>query len=584
MTLFVISYLAGMLTIVSPCILPILPIAFSRTDQPFASRVLPMLIGMVLSFAVAATLASVAGSWTTQASAMGRTLAIILLATFALTLMSSRLAAILARPVVSVGNAMSQFAGARKSKLGGSLLLGVATGLVWAPCAGPVLGAILTGAALQGASVRTALLLADYAAGAATSIAVTMFAGNRILTALKRHIGLAHQIRRASGVAVLASTLIIALGLDTTIFAELSYASTIKLEQSLLDRAERKGGEMQAAPMRLAGNQEKTYRSSLPVEGRLPALDGAVTWLNSGPLDAEALRGKVVLVDFWTYSCINCIRTLPYVRAWAEKYKEQGLVVIGVHTPEFAFEKKVANVERATSNFKLTYPIAVDSDYKIWRAFRNSYWPALYFIDAYGQVRHHQFGEGDDAGAELVIQDLLADAAGRKTALMSPAVPAAVGAEVGPDLSQLHSQESYVGYERGSGFVSPEGVQADKPANYSAGDVPLNKWGLKGNWTIGGETAALNQANGSILYRFFARDLHLVAGPNSPERHIRFRVTIDGQPPGDDHGADTDADGEGTIVETRLYQLIRQTGRVKGRTVEVKFLDAGVSAFVFTFG
>jgi cytochrome c biogenesis protein CcdA/thiol-disulfide isomerase/thioredoxin len=583
MMLFVISYLAGVLTILSPCILPILPIVLARTDQPFARRGLPMLVGMVLSFTAAATLASVASSWAAQANILGRALAILLLATFALTLISSRLAAVLTGPAVRLGNAVSQFADTRKSKIFGSLLLGVATGLVWAPCAGPVLGAVLTGAALQGANLRTAFLLADYAAGAATSIAVAMLAGGKVLSTMKRHIGLAQSVRRISGAAVLASALIIALGIDTTLFAELSYASTARLEQSLFDRAEPPAP--QGEPIRLAGDPAAApYRSSLPVEGKLPSLDGAVTWLNSAPHNAEALRGKVVLVDFWTYSCINCIRTIPYVRAWAEKYKDSGLVVIGVHTPEFAFEKKVENVEQAAKNFKMSYPIAIDSNYKIWRAFSNSYWPALYFIDAKGQIRHHQFGEGNDAGAELVIQDLLAEAAGRKMAAVGATIPSADGAQVAPDLAQMRSEETYVGYDRASGFVSPEDVKPDMAADYSTGDLPLNRWGLKGNWTVGSEKAALNQADGAILYRFLARDLHLVAGPSNPGQPIRFRVTIDGKPPGDDHGTDTDANGEGAIVETRLYQLVRQSGRVRGRAVEIRFLDPGVSAYVFTFG
>jgi thiol-disulfide isomerase/thioredoxin len=308
-----------------------------------------------------------------------------------------------------------------------------------------------------------------------------------------------------------------------------------------------------------------------------------VQWLNSPPLTAEQLRGKVVLVDFWTYSCINCIRTIPYVRAWAEKYRDQGLVVIGVHSPEFAFEKNIDNVKKALGDFKIDYPVAVDSNFKIWRAFDNSYWPAHYFIDAKGQIRYHQFGEGDYDKSEKVIQDLLAEAGSQK-AKGDLVVPDAMGAQAAPDLGDIRSGETYIGYKQASNFVSPEGVTPNASQAYTPGKPALNEWGLNGNWTVGAEQATLDQSGGGITYRFSARDLHLVLGPRADGKPVRFQVTVDGKAPGENHGADTDADGNGTVTETRLYQLVRQAGSVEERTFEVRFLDPGVEAFVFTFG
>lgn len=589
MTLFAISYLAGALTIVSPCILPVLPFVFSRSGQPFVRSILPMMAGMAATFAAVATLAAVGGSWAVHANEIGRWAAIALLAVFGLTLISSWAAAILTRPIVALGGRLSGTASTGKPSVGGSLLLGAATGLLWAPCAGPVLGLVLTGAALQGANPQTSFLLAAYAAGAATSLALAVLAGGRVFAAMKRSLGLGHRIRQGLGAAVLAGVAVITLGLDTGLLTRLSYASTTGIEQSLLDRlhdsSEAASTSSVGPSMRLAANDARQgYRSSLPVDGTFPSLDGAVKWLNFEPLTAEQLRGKVVLVDFWTYSCINCIRTVPYVRAWAEKYKDQGLVVIGVHAPEFAFEKRIHNVERAIQNFGITYPVAVDNDFKIWRAFRNNYWPAHYFIDAEGRIRHHHFGEGDYEGSEQVIQELLAEAKGGRRTVGGFVSPDAQGVEAAPDLARARSGETYVGYQRTSGFASPDPIEADEPRDYTVGRLRLNQWGLAGNWTLGAEQAVLNQAGGAISYRFRARDLHLVLGPGPDGKPVRFQVTIDGKAPGASRGTDVDADGNGTVSETRLYQLVRQEGDVQERTFEIRFLDAGVAAYVFTFG
>jgi thiol-disulfide isomerase/thioredoxin len=324
--------------------------------------------------------------------------------------------------------------------------------------------------------------------------------------------------------------------------------------------------------------------NDLPVESEFPSLSGAVEWLNSPPLTTQALRGKVVLVDFWTYSCINCLRAIPYVRAWAEKYKDQGLVVIGVHAPEFAFEKNIDNVRKAVKDLKIDYPVAIDNDYAIWRAFDNQYWPAHYFIDAQGRVRHHHFGEGEYDESEKVIQQLLAEA-GKGDVAHDLVTVSASGAEAAADLADVKSPETYLGYLRAENFASPGGEIADKRQTYAAApQLQLNQWGLAGDWTVEGERAILNAPEGRIAYRFHARDLHLVLGPGADGKPVRFRVLIDGKAPGADHGADADAEGNGAVTEQRLYQLVRQANPSADRQFEIEFLDPGAQAFAFTFG
>lgn len=432
MTLFVLSYLAGALTILAPCILPVLPFVFARVGHAFFRSGLPLLAGMALSFAGVATLATVGGAWAADANEIGRGVAMALLAAMGLSLLVPRLAERWTRPLVALGNRLGE-AARRESQATGrsvlpSLVLGVATGLLWAPCAGPVLGIVLTTAALQGASARTSLLLLAYAAGAATSLALALWAGRRIYATVKRSLGIGEWLRRGLGVAVLAGVAAVALGLDTGLLARLPPGSANQLEQRLLDRLHPPPGsriDLPVAPVQvsyesttlLAGAADRATAAApaltLPVEGILPELSGATTWLNSPPLSAQSLRGKVVLIDFWTFACINCQRALPYVRAWAERYKDQGLVVIGVHAPEFAFERKVDNVKRAARELGLGFPIAVDNDFAIWRAFSNRYWPAHYFVDAQGRIRFHHFGEGEYERSEQVIRQLLDEAHGR---------------------------------------------------------------------------------------------------------------------------------------------------------------------------
>ena len=322
----------------------------------------------------------------------------------------------------------------------------------------------------------------------------------------------------------------------------------------------------------------------LQEEGELPALSGATGWLNSKPLTAASLRGKTVLVEFWTYTCVNWRRTLPYVRAWAGKYKDHGLVVIGVHTPEFFFERDIENIRWAARDMRIDYPIAIDSDYAIWRAFNNEYWPALYFIDTKGQIRHHQFGEGGYSESERVIQQLLTEGGGRSVSHDLVSVTAE-GLEVAADLGSLRSGENYVGYQQTQNFASPGGAARNKSRVYAApARLELNSWSLLGDWTVGKEAILLNRAHGRIAYCFHSRDLNLVMGPATPGASVRFNVLIDGQPPGVAHGFDVDSQGNGIVVEQRLYQLIRQLGPIADSKFEIEFLDSDVEAFDFTFG
>ncbi len=583
MVLLVLAFLGGILTIISPCILPVLPFVFAKADQPFRKSGLPLLAGMAVTFAGFAAIATVGGAWIVRANQYGRIVSLVILAIFGLTLLWPALADRLSRPFVQLGSRLSQpSASGNSPSVVRSLLLGVATGLLWAPCAGPILGLILTGAALEGASERSAFLLLAYAAGAATSLAVALLAGGQVFAALKRSLKAEAWIRRVLGVAVLAGVAVIALGLDRGLLTQISLASTSGLEQSLIDRLH---PTVEAKPKNPGGMMMMSAAHSGAAAGpqMMPDLSGAVAWLNSPPLTRDQLKGHVVLVDFWTYSCINCLRSIPYVRAWADRYKDSGLIVIGVHTPEFAFERDEDNVRRAVGELKITYPVALDNDYKIWKAFNNSYWPADYLVDATGNIRFHHFGEGKYDESEQQIQQLLKEH-NPQLSVNGLVKVAATGAEAPPD-SDVESPETYVGYERADSFLSPGGLKQDVAHSYAIPKhLELNQWGFAGAWTDHAQVASLDSAHGRIVYRFHARDVHLVLGPAGNGNPVRFRVKIDGQAPAESHGVDTDAQGNGTITDQRLYQLIRQKDPIEDRTFEIEFLDPGAQAYAFTFG
>ena len=572
----VLAFLGGALTILSPCILPVLPFVFARTGQPFARSTLPLLIGMAATFAAISTLAAVGGAWAVHLNDYGRVVAMVLLGLSALALLSRRFAAWATRPFVALGARLaSDSAGGAPSGVTPSLLLGVATGFLWAPCAGPILGLILTGAALRGPSVTTTVLLLAYALGAACSLALAAAASTRVIAAMKRSFAAGEWLRRVLGVGVLVGVAAIALGWDTGALTRLSVANTTRIEQALIEHV--------APPAAAAGAVAGAAAGRVPVEGQLPALSGAVAWLNSPPLTPQALRGKVVLIDFWTYSCINCLRALPYVKSWYQRYKDQGLVVIGVHAPEFAFEKDAGNVTRAVHDLGITYPVALDNNYAIWKAFDNQYWPAHYFIDAQGRIRGHHFGEGDYADSEQLIRRLLTEAGASHLPVAAQAIQGTgVQAASAPD---VNSPETYLGYARATNFASAGGLVRDAPNPYAApAALQLNQWALSGAWRVDGEKAVATAAGAAIVFRFHARDLHLVLGPHEVGHPVRFRVSIDGRDPGADRGTDVRPDGTGSVSEQRLYQLLRQTDAGADHTFAIQFLDPGVQAYSFTFG
>ena len=399
--MLLIAFLGGILTILSPCILPVVPFLFAGADRPRGAVVLP-LGGMVLTFPLVSSLAVVSSEWVVRASSVGRQVALVVMVVFALSLIFSRVGIWLARPLVSLGKRLDAGAGRMAGPVA-SVLIGVATGLLWAPCAGPILGVILTGAMLQGASAQTSLLLLAYGLGSALSLGTLILAGRGLVGRLKLSLPITTWLRRGTGLAVLLAAVAIGTGTDDRLLAATSSQQSATLEKSLLENV----------PKAIDYVVSKAGASAMPTlesQGSMPALDGAVQWLNSPPLSRESLRGKVVLVDFWTYDCINCQHTLPYVNGWAKKYEKDGLVVIGVHTPEYGYEKIIDNVREQVRKLDIHYPVAIDNQYAIWRAFNNQYWPAHYFIDAKGQVRYSHFGEGRYGEQEQVIQQLLQEA------------------------------------------------------------------------------------------------------------------------------------------------------------------------------
>ena len=575
MLLILLAYFGGILTILSPCILPVLPFVFARADRPFVRSTLPMLAGMAATFAVVATLAAVGGGWAVRANAIGRWAALVLLALFGIALVFPSLSDRLTRPLVALGSRLTEQQG-RQESVWSSVVLGVATGLLWAPCAGPILGIIFTAAALQGATFNTTLLLLAYALGAATSLALALLVGGKLFARMKKSLGASERIRQVLGVLVLVGVGAIALGLDTRVLSKLSSAQTATIESSLARKLGASHAMDEAATRTNAAGE-----LVLPVIGTLPSLDGLGPWFNSPALTDQQLKGKVVLIDFWTYSCINCLRTLPYLKAWDAKYRKDGLVIIGVHAPEFAFERDPANVEKAIADLGVRYPVALDNRYVLWNALHNQYWPAHYFVDAQGRIRYFHHGEGDYAMSERVIRQLLAEAGHAPAGDMAEAK--ATGTEAGANFSEVRSPETYIGYYRADRFVSPGGLLHDQAKTYVPAPLSLNDWSLEGSWIDRRQSARSLAPNAKISFRFHARDLHLVLG-SATGKPIRFRVTVDGQAPGRNAGVDTDAQGVGMVSGQRLYQLVRQKGPVRDRTFTITFIDPGAEAFSFTFG
>ncbi len=528
---------------------------------------------MAANFTVLASLAAIGGAWLVELNQYGRYAAMLLLLLMGLALIFPALSERMMRPFVAFGGRLQQQAD-RQSSIRGSLLLGVAVGFLWAPCAGPILGLVLAGAALNGANLYSAMLLLVFAAGAASSLAAALLAGGRVFGLMKRGLGAEEWLRRVLGVAVLAGVVAIAMGWDTRFLSQFNFLNTAGTEQKLIAQL-----ASPVAPRQSGTNV--SAENSLPL---MPSFDGATQWFNSPPLASASLRGKVVLVDFWTYSCINCLRTLPYLKAWNEKYRDQGLVIIGVHTPEFAFEKDPRNVGQAIRDLGIEYPVVMDNRYLIWKAYNNQYWPAHYLVDARGRIRDQHFGEGAYAETERMIQSLLKEAHQGMPGMAEGLVQVVGSGVTAAPSDTERSPETYLGYARQQNLVSPEAIKEDAIARFSTPRVlEPNQWALSGNWLISAEAAAVQASGGTIRYRFRGRDLNLVLG--SPGgKPLRFRITLDGAAPGADHGSDIDAQGNGVIREQRLYQLIRQRGKIGVHTFRIEFLDAGAKAFAFTFG
>ncbi|WP_321799018.1 cytochrome c biogenesis protein DipZ [Caballeronia sp. J97] len=584
MSLIVIAFLGGVFTVLSPCILPVVPFVFARSDKPFVTDRLPLLAGLAGTFALVTGIGVAGLAGAAQLSQYGRWIALATLALFGAALLFPSIAERLTLPLSALADrivARSQTQGTTR-RIASSMLLGAATGLLWAPCAGPILGVILTSAALHGATWHTAAALVAYAVGAASSLAVASSLGKRALDIVKRSLGVGGHLRRATGALVVLTVAAIATGLDTHVLAHIPGAPTNGIESRLVGVLKTQQAPRDVRPD--ARMMRVSMPSALPVQGRLPSLDGATTWLNAAPLSADSLRGKVVVVNFWTYSCINCLRTLPYLKTWSQRYGNEGLVVVGVHTPEFGFERDTGNVKHALANLNIGYPVAIDNDYAIWRAFGNRYWPAFYIVDAQGRVRFHHFGEGGYREAESAIRQLLAEN-GQPTNTHDTQAVQVSGAQAAADPANIGSDETYVGYRQAQGFASPQRVMPDAVETYTLpARLSLNDWALEGKWNVGGEFAVPAAPHARIAYRFHARDLHLVLAPSADGRPVRFRVTIDGAAPGASHGADIAADGAGVVTSARLYQLVRQAGAVEDRTFEIEFLDPGARAYSFTFG
>lgn len=561
------AFFAGALTVLSPCVLPVVPFLFAQGHRPFRSHTLPMLASMAVSFALVASLAAFGGAWAVRTHDGARYAAMLLLALFGLSLLLPRLAERLTRPLVRLGDRLSGTA--QRSRMA-PVAMGAGVALLWTPCAGPILGLLLAGAALDGPAVRSSLLLLAFAAGTCTALALATWSARRAggLLRVAPAIG---PLRRLLGIAVLVAVAISAAGPNTPFFPGPSLAAATRLEQALATR--------------IAPAPAPAPAASSAAGGPLSALGQAGEWINSPPLDAQSLRGKVVLVNFWTYSCINCLRTLPYLRAWHQKYAEAGLVVLGIHTPEFAFEKLPANVQRAVADLGIGYPVATDNRFAIWRAFGNRAWPGFHFIDANGRLRAEVAGEHAYAKSEQMIRTLLAEAGRNEPAGERPVDPAGAGTQAPPDLAALSSAETYLGFEKASGFASPASLGRQRPTLYALPKaIGSGQWALEGLWRVDAERSVLLQPQGRIVHRFRARDLHLVLSPAADGRPVRFKVRLDGRPVGEDRGTDVDAQGEGVIDRPKLYQLVRQRTPDRERLFEIEFDGEGAEAYAFTFG
>ena len=555
-SLVILCYFAGALTILSPCILPVLPFVFASAQKSFVRGSLPLLLGMSLTFSLFSALALVGGEWVVQANQYGRYLALAFLSLFALSLLWPELSAKIFAPAVALGSKWSTPHHGGESRFTSSFGMGMSTGLLWAPCAGPILGLVLTGAAAQKNLATSIFLLLSYSLGASSSLGLALVSGQRFLRPMKKALGVDQVIKKILGLLVLAGVLIILLGWDKKILEPLSKIETAGLETKLLAVFQQ---TPKAPPL-------------ASVQRPAPELVSGLPWLNSQALTMSELKGKVVLIDFWTYSCINCLRTLPYVKAWSEKYKDQGLVVIGVHTPEFGFEKIQANVQKAVQDLGIQYPVVLDNDYQIWNSYKNQYWPAHYFIDRDGHLRFQHFGEGHYEESEAWIQGLLKNE--------QPTMTDTPKASRGPEITS----ETYLGLGKTQTLVTNPKPREDKPVNYQpAGSIGLNHWSVQGPWTLSDTEIHSGGAASKLLIHFKAREVNLVMGSRDP---VKYQVWLDGKPLQEHQGQDSDVHGQGQVRDHRLYNLflLSPGAQAEEHTLEIQFLGPHVDAFSWTFG
>ena len=582
-----LAFLAGGLTVFSPCILPILPALLSASvTSKNPHRPFWIVLGLCLSFALFSTIFAIFKSFLGLSNEVLRASALVILTFFGFSLLVPRIWEHIGLKISSFAQKLPIVSGySGESGPVGTIALGGALGLVWAPCAGPVLGIILTLATSQATFLSTFYLLGGYALGASIPMLLIGYGGQRLAQKILRFRALGAVAPKALGVVTLGSVLVLYFNLDTLLYSHLPdmFFLSNKLEKKLVEKKQDfqlqkpamadEHASLTAAPM-----SQKTP-SSLPVLGTMPGFKGITAWLNSSPLTRADLRGKVVLVDFWTYSCINCIRTLPHVESWYQKYKDQGFVVIGVHTPEFGFEKNVSNIRKALTNFNITYPVAVDSDYETWNAYHNQFWPADYLVDSQGRIREVHFGEGHYRKTEDAIRSLLAEAGSLKGSAGRPGSPDSV------DYSAIQSPETYLGYSRAASFGSPEMVDPDASRQYTTPfRLPLNYWALEGIWHISGEKIRPGSQNGAISFRFKAPKLNIVMkGIGNGTSAIIF---LDGSPlKPRDFGKDVAPDGRIMVRDAKLYNLVSlPSGDRKTHLFQIRFEKPEVDVYTFTFG
>jgi cytochrome c biogenesis protein CcdA/thiol-disulfide isomerase/thioredoxin len=560
------SIFAGLLTFFSPCVLPVLPIVLSSSLGGSKLRPFWIVSGLVLSFTFLGLALNFLGSIFGITPQAVRYLAILLLFIAGILFLFPELSSRLFLPLTQ------RFGRAQVSGEGpwGALLLGASMGAVWTPCAGPIFAVVLSGALLQRRFVDSFILLFVYALGAGLPMLAVAYAGNRLVRKLRNIAQYENKIRRATGAILVLTSLLFGLGLDTRLIANLpvSWFNSSRLEEGVVRKLK---------PPHSANKEESISKEALPVLGKMPQLEGIKNWINSEPLTREALQGKVVLVDFWTYSCINCLRTLPYLIQWYQHYQDQGLVILGIHTPEFAFEKDLRNVEKAVSSLGVRYPVALDNDYGTWRNFNNQYWPAHFLIDAQGRIRYQHFGEGEYERTEAAIQSLLREKGAAVKLAEREKIPNPV------DFSRINSPETYVGYKRMSGFQSPESLKPDQTQDYSLARIQaLNTWSLAGPWKIE-EERAINQApHAKLRFQFEAQRLNLVMAPSSGVIHAIVR--IDGKLADATTAGKDVKDGTVVIDAARLYELLDLRELKGSHLFEIEFLEPDAQVFAFTFG